>query len=137
MSRSGYTDDCENLWLYRQAVERAIKGKRGQAFLREMLEALDAMPEKRLIADALIDHGEVCAIGSVGVKRGVNMEQLDIEAPEQIAEVFGIAPSLVQEIEFENDEAGHYAQTPEDRWQRVRAWVVRQLPALQHSGEQK
>ena len=64
MSRSGYSDDCSGreLNLWRGAVESAIRGKRGQAFLREMLVALDAMPEKRLIAGELVTPtGEVCA----------------------------------------------------------------------------
>lgn len=54
MSRSGYVDDCENLELYRATVERSIKGKRGQAFLRELAAAMDAMPEKVLIAEELV-----------------------------------------------------------------------------------
>ncbi len=45
MSRSGYDDNYDdealcNLW--RGAVERAIKGKRGQAFLREMRALVSA-----------------------------------------------------------------------------------------------
>ena len=38
MSRSGYSDDCETMGLWRGAVERAIYGKRGQTFLREMAD---------------------------------------------------------------------------------------------------
>ncbi len=38
MSRSGYQDDCEGLNLYRGTVRRAIRGKRGQAFLRELAD---------------------------------------------------------------------------------------------------
>lgn len=61
MSRSGYVDDMCDEWAmirYRGAVKSAIRGKRGQAFLREMLAALDAMPEKRLTAGALIFDGQ-------------------------------------------------------------------------------
>lgn len=61
MSRSGYTDDTEDQWSlirYRGAVASAIRGARGQAFLREMLTALDAMPEKRLISGALVFDGQ-------------------------------------------------------------------------------
>ena len=47
-----------SLIRYRGAVKSAIRGKRGQAFLREMLAALDAMPEKRLSAGALIFDGQ-------------------------------------------------------------------------------
>jgi hypothetical protein len=61
MSRSGYTEDCEDQWQlirWRGAVRSAIRGKRGQAFLRELLAALDAMPEKRLIAGDLVFEGQ-------------------------------------------------------------------------------
>ena len=46
MSRSGYTDDMEDMWqhiCWRGAVASAIRGRRGQAFLREMLAAMDAI----------------------------------------------------------------------------------------------
>jgi hypothetical protein len=61
VSRSGYVDDMCDEWAlirYRGAVASAIRGKRGQAFLREMLAALDAMPEKRLTAGALVFDGQ-------------------------------------------------------------------------------
>lgn len=135
MSRSGYSDDYDGWGLirWRGAVNSAIKGKRGQAFLREMLEALDALPEKRLIADDLEAEGEVCAIGSVGRKRGVDMTRMDPEAHEHIAKTFGVAGALVQEIEFINDNDFYYGsrETPEQRFQRVRAWVVEQLAGPQ------
>jgi hypothetical protein len=38
---------------WRGAVASAIRGGRGQAFLREMLAAMDAMPVKRLVANEL------------------------------------------------------------------------------------
>ena len=80
MSRSGYVDDFDEQWSlirWRGAVRSAIKGARGQAFLREMLEALEAMPDKRLIEEELEQNGEVCALGSVGLKRGIDMKALD------------------------------------------------------------
>lgn len=116
MSRSGYSDDWDFDWWSH------IRW-RGQAFLREMIEALDAMPEKRLIANNLEHAGNVCAIGSVGVKRGVDMSEIDPEDYNRVAAVFGIARQLVQEIEFMNDE-GVYCLTDEERWQKMRAWVV-------------
>ncbi len=132
MSRAGYSGDYDDNWsaiIWRGAVTSSIRGKRGQAFLREMLETLDAMPEKRLISDDLRVGGEVCAIGSVGARRGVDLEALDPWNYDKIAEVFGIAPALVREIEFMNDEAGGYwhPDTPERRWQRVRQWVAEQI----------
>lgn len=58
MSRSGYTDDGWDdesaQWAairYAGALKSAVRGKKGQAFLRELLAALDAMPVKRLIRE--------------------------------------------------------------------------------------
>ncbi len=51
MSRSGYHDDMDDVLAggrWRAQVRSATRGKRGQRLLREMLAALDAMPEKRL-----------------------------------------------------------------------------------------
>lgn len=130
MSRSGYSDDYDlenwDLIRWRGQVASAIRGKRGQAFLRELVAALDAMPEKRLIANELESFGNVCAIGSVGMQRGVDMTKLDPEDYDGIAATFGIAHQLVQEIEFMNDEA-FYGETPEGRWKFMRDWAVRKL----------
>lgn len=128
MSRSGYSDDfgCDNQWgliRWRGAVASSIRGKRGQAFLQEMAEALDAMPEKRLIAHSLKAEGGVCAIGSVGERRGVDMSALDPEDYSQVAGTFGIASPLAQEIVWLNDEAGFHNETPEQRWTRIRAEI--------------
>lgn len=129
MSRSGYSYDCDYLDLYRQAVRQAVQGKRGRAFLKELLEALDALPEKRLIADELQDgFGGVCAIGSVGLKRKLDMSQLDVQDYSRLADVFGIAKSLVREIEFVNDDGHTWRHSsPEERFTRVRKWVERVL----------
>jgi hypothetical protein len=103
MSRSGYSDEYSPLW--RGSVERAIRGKRGQAFLRDLLAALDAMPEKTLAADSLVTaEGEFCTLGVLGAARGIDLETLDPDDPEQVAKAFGIAEAMAREIVFENDE---------------------------------
>lgn len=129
MSRSGYDGDNENHWehiLWRGAVASAIRGRRGQAFLKEMLAALDALPEKMLVDGELDADGAVCAIGSVGRARGIDMSNIDPADPPQVAAAFGISKALACEIAFENDEAGGYwrSETPEARFLRVRAWVL-------------
>lgn len=130
MSRSGYVDDCDmDSWAsirWRGAVASAMKGKRGQDFLRELLAALDALPAKRLIADDLVseDGAEFCAIGCVGRLRGINMADFDPYDYEHLSKTFGIAESMVREIEFWNDDV---STTPEQRFELVRAWVVREL----------
>lgn len=131
MSRHGYTDEGDNIALWRGQVASAIRGKRGQAFLREMLDALEAMPEKKLIMNELQQpDGMVCALGSVGVRRGMDLSKLDPEDYYTLADNFGIAHQMICEIEFINDEgAGYWShkETPEARWQRVHDWVERNL----------
>src|SRR5688572_2055589 len=125
MSRSGYTDDCENVQLWRGAVVSAIKGKRGQHFLRELAEAMDAMPVKELIADNLQKDGSYCALGVVGAKRGLDMSKLDPDDAEAVSETFNIARALAKEIVWINDDEFAYddIETPAQRWSRVRKWV--------------
>jgi hypothetical protein len=127
MSRSGYSDDCEgwDLIRWRGAVASAIRGERGQAFLREMIVALDALPQKRLTENALEHDGEVCAMGAVGLKRGIDMNEIDATDRHSVASAFGISPALAAEIAYENDE--YWRDTPENRWQRMRKWAESHL----------
>lgn len=141
MSRAGYSDDYDQWALikWRGQVASAIRGKRGQAFIMELLDALEAMPERRLIANTLSRSAPVygppegpvgvCAIGSVGVRRGLDMSDLDPDDYDHVADTFGIAHQLVQEIEYENDEAGDWygKRTPEQRWQHMHDWAMKQL----------
>lgn len=161
MSRSGYVDDDGGdplaLGRWRGRVASALRGKRGQAFLRELAASLDAMPEKRLIAHELKADGDFCTLGVLGDARGIDLEKLDPEDYDGVADAFGIAPCMAQEIVFENDEAfdefewidveicgpmrpfypdyGRHSTTvrvahddaPAMRWQHMRAWVQQQL----------
>ena len=66
MSRHGYSEDGDSdfpVALYRGRVASAIRGKRGQKMLKELLAALDAMPTKELHAEVFDDpdEGRVCA----------------------------------------------------------------------------
>ena len=156
MSRAGYCDDiddplAEGRW--RAAVRSAMRGKRGQAFLREALAALDAMPDKRLVREhlvfdgfqprwrdgdevivggdvltdrtgAIMPMGSVCLLGAVGQSRGMDMSKLDPDDMETVAPTFGIADAMAREIVYWNDEGGLYGETPEHRWQRMREWVA-------------
>lgn len=128
MSRSGYSDDCEFLNLYRATVERAIRGKRGQAMFIALRDALDAMPEKKLITDDLIaPTGEVCALGALAQAKQIPVEDVDPEDQDRVAKLFNIAPCLAAEIVYENDERHYNDETPEARWQRMRNWVEEQI----------
>jgi hypothetical protein len=146
MSRSGYDDcDCDNqsLYLYRANVDRAFDGKRGQAFLKEMLAAMDAMPEKRLISFGFEIAeprypgeriGDVCALGTVSKSRGIKMPDVDPEDTDYaIGEIaskrLGIAECMAREIMYMNDEFHNHrkTETPEERFARMRNWVEKQI----------
>jgi hypothetical protein len=138
MGRSGYDDDCDwdnSRYLYRGRVASAFRGKRGQAFLLELLAAFDAMPEKKLAAESLkYEDGAVCSLGAVALKRGLDadkIKQLDaqFEAENQayVAQEFGIAECMVREIVYMNDEAAWNDETPERRFERMRAWIVSEV----------
>lgn len=150
MSRSGYHEDCEDSWsliMWRGAVNSAIKGKRGQAFLRELLAALDAMPEKSLTTGELEADGEFCTLGVIGHARGLDLSSIDTEDWEQLSREFGIAEAMAREIMWENDDTYDnwmYVEIPgplrpaerrhearvldpnsgQKRWQRMRKWVA-------------
>lgn len=112
MSRSGYSDDYDDplaLGRWRQAVKRAIEGKRGQALLRDLLLTLDAMPDKRLYTGSFATaDGEFCTLGAHAARKGVKVDDLgDIEDGCDTAIVgarFGIAPAMAAEIMYMNDE---------------------------------
>ncbi|MDA3922724.1 MAG: hypothetical protein PF501_18910 [Salinisphaera sp.] len=141
MSRSGYSDDIDDRWAfirYRGAVASAIRGERGQRLLRDLIDALEAMPQKRLIADELENAtGEVCALGAIGKRRGVEMAGLNPDASKRVAGTFDIAEALAREIVFENDEIcdrkfdpatrGCRDFTPEERWQHIYRWAQSKL----------
>jgi len=131
VSRHGYSDECDDWALirWRGAVESAIRGKRGQKLLTDMLAALDAMPEKRLIASELqTPKGEVCALGALGVFRRMAVDDLDPGNHEQLAAAFDVADALIREIEFVNDGMFPWHNiTPEERFREVRAWVEHRI----------
>ena len=137
MSRSGYTDDCEDNLAHgrwRGAVKKATEGKRGQELLKELLVVLDAMPEKKLYANSFKDQsGGFCTLGVLGEKRGVKMDDLvdtNWGYPECDAELvgkrFGIAHALAAEIMYMNDEGvmDFGDNRPKERWNRMRKWVA-------------
>lgn len=108
MSRSGYSDDCEDQWgliRWRGAVKSSIKGERGQAALKELAAAMDAMPNKTLAAESLVSaDGEFCTLGVLGQARGLDMNPIDPDDWDAVAKAFNISPAMVREIVYENDE---------------------------------
>lgn len=113
MSRSGlndYDDDYDPLAIgrWQAAVNSSLRGKRGQAFLRELLAALDAMPDKRLIANAATKDGCMCTLAVVAAKRGHDLQELDSDMEmwewDRIAAQLGISQAMAREVMWQNDE---------------------------------
>lgn len=136
MSRSGCSDDCDDLWgfiRWRGAVTSAIRGRKGQAFLRELLAALDELPEKQLIADSFQAGAGVCTLGAVCQQRGVaapvsNPDDWDdFDARSFARQALSIPDALAAEIMYLNDEGGWGNETPYRRWERMRTWIVEHI----------
>lgn len=141
MGRSGYNEDGDTdsnaYLLWPTIVRRSIEGKRGQAFIRELVATLDAMPDKRLIEEDLVtSDGECCAMGAVCKARGLDVRGVDPNDRDQVGKLLNIAPTMAAEIAFQNDDEFRSErrsrgedETPEERWTRMRAWAQSQLKA--------
>jgi hypothetical protein len=136
MSRSGYMDDIDrwDLIRWRGQVASAIRGKRGQAFLLELWQAMQALPAHKLTRDEFENEydGTVCALGAVGKARGLDLSKIDIEDYEAVAAAFGIPHQLAQEIMFMNDEAW-WRISEEERFARMAKWVAENLKPVEVS----
>lgn len=147
MSRSGYSEDGDSdnpiMYLWQSIVDRAIGGKRGQKLLKDLADALDAMPLKRLVAGSFLrGAGEVCVLGALGIARGLDLSPLERAAELNLddeytdvagpaGEAFGVARSMAAEIMWQNDGSSYSPfgkdETPEERWARMRAWVEKRI----------
>jgi hypothetical protein len=145
MSRINYDCDDENFpnqsQLYWQAQQNALRGKRGQALLRELEQALVALPAPRLIEGDFCAEGEVCALGAVALRRELEagadfqaaVAKLEDESSGHAswegvsfaAERLGLPAALASAVVQENDIDSPI--TPEQRYRRVLDWVRRQL----------
>ena len=126
MNRSGYTDDCDedeaDEWECK--LNDAMASPEGQAFLRELAAALDALPDKWLIEEQLVDEeGDCCAIGAVCKARGIDTAGMDNDLG-CVAERLGVPLPLACEIVNENDDC---RETPDVRWHRMRKWIERKI----------
>lgn len=138
MSRLYYENDCDYIeGLQHGWLSSAIRGRRGQAFLRELVAALDALPAPELSCGALEDAqtGCCCAFGAVRRLRGPENVKLDFHpdeeeiAPTYLAEPFGVSETLAWAVVQANEEIDEQNTEParRRRWARVRAWAVLHL----------
>lgn len=128
MSRSGYGDNGQSddeVEYYRDWVRQSLASNRGQAFLRELAAEMDAMPDKALIEEELIDEeGNCCTLGVAWKARGLPPSRWDPTECDGIAQDLGIDECIVREIAYMND---GFSETPEQRWKRMRAWVEQRI----------
>lgn len=131
MSRHGYSEgdgDYDNwqMIMWSGQLASAVRGKRGQAFFKDLVVALEEIPVKRLVANELRKDGEVCTLGALGTKRGMNLEKLDPEDYEIVACEFNIATQLAREVTYWNDEVCE-SLTPEERWTKMHSWATNKI----------
>lgn len=129
------------LWAYH--LRRAVASKRGQAFLRGLLAALDAVPGHRLIAGSIKAEGSnVCALGAYAAwremdARGITWRGAVRELPygggdrgwattcKLVRDRYDVAWTLAWEIaEFNDENAAQATDDPVDRWRDVRDYVA-------------
>lgn len=134
MSRSGYSHDLEpwSLICWRGAVKSAIRGKRGQRFLRDIIDALDALPEKKLAAGNLVSADGCCAMGAVAIHKGIDVSGIDPYERDQVASLFDISEALAAEIADLNDDEQwcrpeRQSDAANKRWHRMRNWAESNL----------
>lgn len=134
---------CEDDYDYRQEglragwIRSAIRGKRGQSFLRELVTALDALPSPELSCGALEDlaTGCCCAFGAVRRLRGPESVKLwfhpeeEDTSPDDLAKPFGVSLTLAWAVVQANEDMNesNTEQGRRRRWADVRAWAMRHL----------
>ena len=129
MSRAGYiTDGDYDPWAcfkWKGQVASAIRGKRGQRLLLDLYKALEALPVKELVPNQLeTPEGSVCALGALGKAKGLDMMAFDPYNYDALSDIFDAASPLIREIEFENDAGGAYAESPAERYERMKQWIA-------------
>ena len=136
MSRHGYTDDGEN-WSFicwRGQVASAIRGKRGQRLIKDLVTALEALPVKELASHDIINsEGCPCGLGAALQHRGIipkEIKRVSVGSDDDydydyvsgvLSEALDIAPQLAREIMFINDDDWHSDDA--GRYRAVLSWA--------------
>lgn len=141
MSRYSDCDDYDwEPWMEGQAagaLQSAIRGRRGQRLLRDLVAGLDALPVPELAAGALEDPetGCVCALGAVRLQRGPEAVPLRFDPTDEdvdwreLAEPFDISETLANAVVSQNEYGSkrNDEQSRRRRWLSVRAWALGHL----------
>jgi hypothetical protein len=138
--------DCDDYgwepWMEGQAagaLQSAIRGRRGQRLLRDLIAGLDALPVLELAAGALEDPetGCVCALGAVRLQRGPEAVPLRFDPSDpdvdwrELCQPFDISETLANAVVAKNEfiSERNDEQSRRRRWLSVRAWAVGHLIA--------
>lgn len=88
-------------------VHQALRGRRGQSILREIEEALVALPARRLIQGEFVTaSGEVCALGALAVARGRSSGLSRAETATEIRRAINLREGADELAEIVGDELG-------------------------------
>lgn len=113
-------------------LRSAVRGKRGQRFLRDMVAALDVMPVKELYD---FGGGRMSALDAVAAYRGADLSEARTainDAPnldrwaDCASRELDIAPCLAGLAEYNGNDFIS-GQTPAQRWARAREWAVHHI----------
>lgn len=133
-----------NAWaLWEQATTIALGSVKGQQILRDLRDALLALPSKRLISGQLACKGEVCTMGALAAYRRRDEDRAEVlaelerkidydedgpyggweadEATILVGQEVGVGVALSSHMAWLNDSYG--SVTPEQRYERVLAWT--------------
>jgi hypothetical protein len=140
---SRYSDSVDygyEPWMEGQAagaLRSAIRGRRGQRLLRDLIAGLDALPVPELAAGSLEDPetGCVCALGAVRLQRGADAVPLRFDPTDpdvdwrDLAEPFDISETLADAVVGQNEyyDGDNDEPSRRCRWRSVRDWAVRNL----------
>ena len=156
MSRISYSDEEDfngQFALWQANCARSLRGRAGQRELRALEAALLALPSKRLTAGEVeSENGDVCALGAYGKHKGLDLSQFENDYDSDEIGIAGGMPRLVawkvvelNDILLDTVWERHYGplrrgeasyqggvafvrdMTPEERYERVLAWVREQL----------
>lgn len=132
-------------------VQRALKGRKGQKALRELRDAMLALPEPKLISGRLAtEDGHMCAVGVLAVHRRVSKGERREEVMRELAQLItvdedgydydgdgdlktaesgvkvGLTFALAWQLGSVNDSYVR-DETDEQRYERVMRWIDEQL----------
>ena len=154
MSRYDGSDDCDDYWQlnmgrWERNSRAVLKSGRGKKALADLITALEALPQRRLISErvaVLTNPGaedchvsEVCAVGAYAHFKGIDLttwvgedgavaDETDTSLRETawLGEQAGMAFTLAWNLGYLNDYTLKDC-TPEERWQRVYEWATEHL----------